>query len=130
MWLYIRISITMPTFVQLCSPVFLENTCQISAISFPLVSRDGYTHTHKPKYTLNCGRISNSFSPGNIHNYFFWHFFILHTNGERCSHDGFCLCHSKYQVVIVYHILSFSHPRVCLVKLQLFGFFFGLVLKK
>ena len=57
-------------------------------------------------------------------------FFTLHTDREMCSQEEFCLCHSKCEVVIVCHILSFVHPRVCLVKLPLLACVFGLTIKK
>ena len=35
-----------------------------------------------------------------------WHYFILHTNGKRCSQEGFRSCYSQSQVVYAYNVLN------------------------
>ena len=64
-------------------------------------------HTYGPKYISKCFRRSNPFDSSIIQKFIFLvYFFILYTNGKRCSQEGSHPCYSQSLVVYAYHVLS------------------------
>ena len=73
-------------------------------------------HIYEPKYILKYVPGSNSLGPSIIQKFLFWYFFALHTNGKRCSQEGFCPCYSHSQIVYACHIFKSVATSICLVK--------------